>query len=324
MICKNCGFSFPDTEKYCPACGRPVDNIQTNQQKNMPLQNTPSEIIPPKNTVYNSNMAQSHPPLQQNKIYQDITQNIPHEHNSSGQENIPKQQISPQNQYNYTQQNAQDPLPNSSMDSGYVDHQNSTKKKPQKWIKTASVFLLGLVVGIGLNSISSSGKEDAISTSTLAAETPINSSSTQSTAQSSTPHASIRSSFKDNTLITKDAVIQYTGSEQGSDYNGDPVLYTFFTVTNNSDESQHVQFFLRNYVNFTQNLGSTTKDLSYAILSDSPYQAKLDLLQQDINPGSTVEMVYAFNIEDETKLININFKENMFAGKIIGTIEVAP
>lgn len=128
--------------------------------------------------------------------------------------------------------------------------------------------------------------------------------------------------FKDNTLTTKDAIVTYTGSEKGTDYDGKPIIYTFFTVTNKKEEPILAQALIMNYVEFNQNLGSTTKRLDFGITIDSPHQDKLDILQQDINPDGTVDIAYVNNIEDESKPVSIIFKENMFDSKPAGTIEV--
>lgn len=127
--------------------------------------------------------------------------------------------------------------------------------------------------------------------------------------------------FKDNTLTSQNAVVKYTGSEKGADYNGKPILYTFFTITNKNKEAKNAQLLLLEYVGFTQNLGSTTKRLDFGMSIDSPHKDKLDILQQDINPDGTVEMAYVSSIEDESKPVTITFKDGMM-GKEAGKIDV--
>lgn len=128
--------------------------------------------------------------------------------------------------------------------------------------------------------------------------------------------------FKDNTLSTDEVEIKYTGSEKTVDYDGKPTAYVFFTVTNKKDEAEDGMMLLLSYVEFSQNLGATTKRVDYAMVMDSPYQDKLDLLNQQINPEGTVDIAYPVNIDDESKPLAINFKENMFDSKPVGTIEV--
>lgn len=128
-------------------------------------------------------------------------------------------------------------------------------------------------------------------------------------------------SFENNTLTTKNAVISYTGAEKSTDYNGAPIAYLFFTVTNKKEEAQNVQMFFLENTKISQNLGDTTKDLEYGMTMESPYQDKLDMLNQNLNPEGTAEIVYPVSIADETKPITITFKDG-YLSKDVGTIEV--
>lgn len=127
--------------------------------------------------------------------------------------------------------------------------------------------------------------------------------------------------FENNTLTTKDAVIQYTGSEKGTDYDGKPLLYVFLTITNKEEEPQDGQMMILAHLEFSQNLGATTKRLEYAITMDDPYKDKLELMRQSVNKDGTIETVYPVLIDDESKPVTITFSDKMF-GKKVAEIEV--
>ncbi len=66
-------------------------------------------------------------------------------------------------------------------------------------------------------------------------------------------------------------------------------------------------------MNASQNTGSTTEDLDFAITMDSPLQDKLDLLQKDINPGATIQGTYPYTFADETKPVEFTFTDKLFS-----------
>jgi hypothetical protein len=129
--------------------------------------------------------------------------------------------------------------------------------------------------------------------------------------------------FANNTLTADDAVIQYEKAVVANekDYDGKTVIYYFFKVTNNGDDAEDGQMFLLNYVDFKQNLGSTTANLDYGMLSNDQFPDQTAVLNQQINPGSTVELAYPIVSQDDTKPVIIEFSPDMFSD-VAGKIEV--
>lgn len=128
-------------------------------------------------------------------------------------------------------------------------------------------------------------------------------------------------SFENNKLVTETAVVEYTGAEKGVDYEGKDILYTFFKVTNKTNEAKDVQMFLQSYVDFSQNLGDTTKRLDFGITMESPYRDKLDKLNEQLNPEGTVEVVYPSEIESTDKPVTLTFSDSMFGSKV-GSLDI--
>lgn len=128
--------------------------------------------------------------------------------------------------------------------------------------------------------------------------------------------------FKDNILTADDAIVEYQGAEKTTDIEGKPMMFLFFKMTNNTGESKDVQMMLYDYVSFKQNLGDTTADLMFAMpdYENNPYQEKMDLLNQSINDGGTVELAYPASFEEGLP-VQLEFKNGTFGDKV-GTIEV--
>lgn len=121
--------------------------------------------------------------------------------------------------------------------------------------------------------------------------------------------------YENRTLTVPDGVVKITGFQKGVDYDGKPMFYVLFDLTNNTKEAKNIQIMYNGFVSATQNTGSTTEDLQYAVTTDSPLQSKLELLRKDINPGATVQGAYAYEFADPAKPVIFTFKDTLISGK---------
>lgn len=161
-------------------------------------------------------------------------------------------------------------------------------------------------------------KDDSTKISESAESTENSSSTTMAeeasveTSDSEKQDDEAEATYADRTLTAPDGVLKITGFERSTDYEGKPMFYVFFDLTNNSAEPQNVQMQYMSFVNASQNTGATTEDLQMAMTMENPYREKADLLQKDINPGATISGVYYYNFADETKPVTFEFTDTMF------------
>lgn len=132
----------------------------------------------------------------------------------------------------------------------------------------------------------------------------------------------VKASFKNDTITQSDgSKIKFTGSEVMNDFDSKPMLVVLFDYTNNSNEGQNLQLAFLDSVNAYQKLDSTTEDLTMAIPDmNFKYQDRSDKLDADVNPGSTVQGVYTYEIKDTSKPVVLEFKDGML-GEELGTKE---
>lgn len=131
-----------------------------------------------------------------------------------------------------------------------------------------------------------------------------------------------KGTYSNQTLDTKDGTLKITGFERGTDYDGAPMFYVFFDLTNKKETAENVQLLYMDFVTVEQNTGDSTEKLQMAMLIDSPHQDKLDMLQKDVNPGATVQAAYTYKFADETKPVKFTFTDSLISfGDPIGTEE---
>lgn len=175
---------------------------------------------------------------------------------------------------------------------------------------------LGLILAVSFGLAGCGSSDSGSDTKESSAKTEATSSvATNETtvASSATEEANAKATYKDHTLTAPDGVLKITGFERGTDYEGKPMFYVFFDLTNNTKEAQNVQMQYMSFVQAKQNTGATTENLEMAMLMDNPYQEKADLLQKDINPGATVSGVYYYNFADENQPVTFEFTDTMFS-----------
>lgn len=162
-----------------------------------------------------------------------------------------------------------------------------------------------------LGACSNDTNEAKSSNSSEAASSEISTEASLATSASS--ESSTAGTYKDRTLDVPDGTLKITGFERGQDYEGNPMFYVFFDLTNKSDEAQNVQMLYMSFVSASQNTGATTEDLEMSMMMDNPYQEKADLLQKDLNPGQTISGVYYYNFADDTKPVTFEFSDALFS-----------
>ena len=135
----------------------------------------------------------------------------------------------------------------------------------------------------------------------------------KSTATATTESKEKNGTYENRTLTVPDGVLKITGFQKSTDYEGKPMFYVLFDLTNNSKEAQNVQTMYMGLVNAKQNTGDTTENLEFSVTMDSPVQDKLDMLQKDINPGATIQGAYAYTFADESKPVTFTFTDNLFS-----------
>lgn len=131
-----------------------------------------------------------------------------------------------------------------------------------------------------------------------------------------------KGTYSNQTLDAKDGTLKITGFEKGTDYDGAPMFYVFFDLTNKKETAENVQILYLSFANAEQNTGDTTEKLDMAMMMDSPHQDKLDMLQKEVNPGATIQGAYTYKFADETKPVKFIFKDSLISlGDPIGTEE---
>jgi hypothetical protein len=150
---------------------------------------------------------------------------------------------------------------------------------------------------------------------TLAACGSSNESTTKKTSStvSAKKETEEKGTYENRTLTTPEGVLKITDIVKGTDYDGKPLIYVLFDLTNNSGEAKNVQSMVMGFMSASQNTGSTTEKLDYGIAMDSPYQEQLDMLQKDINEGATIQAAYTYELADETKPVIFTFTDKLFS-----------
>ena len=173
---------------------------------------------------------------------------------------------------------------------------------------------LGLILAVSFGlagcGSSDSGSDSKESSAKTEATSSVATNET-TVASSAKEESNAKATYKDRTLTAPDGVLKITGFERGTDYEGKPMFYVFFDLTNNTQEAQNVQMQYMSFVQAKQNTGATTEDLQMSMMMDNPYQEKADLLQKDINPGATVSGVYYYNFADETQPVTFEFTDSL-------------
>ncbi|MGM0215765.1 DUF5067 domain-containing protein [Enterococcus sp. AZ109] len=170
-------------------------------------------------------------------------------------------------------------------------------------MKKSILSCLLLISLIGFGACGSDGSNDSTE----------NIKSTETATSASSQPGEENGTYENRTLTVPDGVLTITGFQKGTDYEGKPMFYVLFDLTNHSEEAQNVQTMYMGLVQVSQNTGDTTENLEFSITMDSPVQDKLDMLQKDINPGGTVQGAYAYNFADESKPVTFTFTDGLFS-----------
>ncbi|MCH4175933.1 MAG: DUF5067 domain-containing protein [Streptococcaceae bacterium] len=131
-----------------------------------------------------------------------------------------------------------------------------------------------------------------------------------------------------DTFETNNVSIKYEGIEKGTSDDGKNLVYLMLKVKNKGYDSNNydnkISNIVFNNISVQQNIGSTTKNLNTPTFdndSDYPNLDKLNLVNDNLNINSEVEIAYAIELYDTTNPITLNFidKNN---GEIIKEINI--
>lgn len=117
-----------------------------------------------------------------------------------------------------------------------------------------------------------------------------------------------------NDVVTQEngSKIKFTGSELMADFEGKPMLVILFDYTNNGKKGQDLQFAYLDSIGAKQNLGDTTEDLEMGIPdANFKYQDRADKLNAEVNPGSTVQGAYYYEVKDKTKPVILEIHDSL-------------
>lgn len=89
--------------------------------------------------------------------------------------------------------------------------------------------------------------------------------------------------YENRTLLVPDGRLALTALHKGKDYQGKPMFYVLFELTNTTEKTQNIQLMIQSFMEVSQTVHGKAQNLQYAVLTDSPFQDKLDRLADEIN-----------------------------------------
>ena len=108
--------------------------------------------------------------------------------------------------------------------------------------------------------------------------------------------------YENRTLLVPDGRLALTALHKGKDYQGKPMFYVLFELTNTTEKTQN-----------SQTVHGKAQNLQYAVLTDSPFQDKLDRLADEINPGETIQGAYPYEFINENKPVHFKFRDRLLS-----------
>ena len=85
--------------------------------------------------------------------------------------------------------------------------------------------------------------------------------------------------YENRTLLVPDGRLALTALHKGKDYQGKPMFYVLFELTNTTEKTQNIQLMIQSFMEVSQTVHGKAQNLQYAVLTDSPFQDKLDRLE---------------------------------------------
>ena len=114
--------------------------------------------------------------------------------------------------------------------------------------------------------------------------------------------------YENRTLLVPDGRLALTALHKGKDYQGKPMFYVLFELTNTTEKTQNIQLMIQSFMEVSQTVHGKAQNLQYAVLTDSPFQDKLDRLADEINPGETIQGAYPYEFINENKPVHLNLE----------------
>ena len=70
---------------------------------------------------------------------------------------------------------------------------------------------------------------------------------------------------------------------------------------------------IQSFMEVSQTVHGKAQNLQYAVLTDSPFQDKLDRLADEINPGETIQGAYPYEFINENKPVHFKFRDRLLS-----------
>ena len=119
--------------------------------------------------------------------------------------------------------------------------------------------------------------------------------------------------YENRTLLVPDGRLALTALHKGKDYQGKPMFYVLFELTNTTEKTQNIQLMIQSFMEVSQTVHGKAQNLQYAVLTDSPFQDKLDRLADEINPGETTQGAYPYEFINENKPVHFKFRDRLLS-----------
>ena len=111
--------------------------------------------------------------------------------------------------------------------------------------------------------------------------------------------------YENRTLLVPDGRLALTALHKGKDYQGKPMFYVLFELTNTTEKTQNIQLMIQSFMEVSQTVHGKAQNLQYAVLTDSPFQDKLD--------GETIQGAYPYEFINENKPVHFKFRDRLLS-----------
>ena len=102
--------------------------------------------------------------------------------------------------------------------------------------------------------------------------------------------------YENRTLLVPDGRLALTALHKGKDYQGKPMFYVLFELTNTTEKTQNIQLMIQSFMEVSQT-----------------FQDKLDRLADEINPGETIQGAYPYEFINENKPVHFKFRDRLLS-----------
>lgn len=81
--------------------------------------------------------------------------------------------------------------------------------------------------------------------------------------------------YENRTLLVPDGRLTLTALHKGKDYQGKPMFYVLFELTNTTEKTQNIQLMIQSFMEVSQTVHGKAQNLQYAVLTDSPFPRQI-------------------------------------------------